>query len=143
MLSNKWNRITKYISESELVEDVEEIQREIEEVSKLAKDRIKDIILRAAYLKEMKNDAMNDSFFPRNDIGRFLDAEIFPNNQSEYKALDLYNNYNTWCNSNERTRPIRRNKFYEVLKSGKRVKFEHRSYGDYFVFTLDNSEKTS
>ena len=146
MLSNKWNRIVKYISESELVEDVEEIQKEIEEISELTKNRIIEILSRNKSLveikKEMVSNSLSDSFFPYNDISNFLDREIFTDERSEYKANELYLQYKFYCDDYERTQPIGKNKFYSILKLGKRIKFQHRIDGDYFIFELDN-EKTA
>jgi phage/plasmid-associated DNA primase len=78
-----------------------------------------------------------DWLIKSNTITQFLHEEILSGTENEYKAKELYDQYKDWCKDEEARKPYGKNKFYDMLKLEPRVTFEHKIYGDYFVFELN------
>src|SRR4030066_432546 len=97
MLSNKWNRIRKNISELQLIEDAKEIIREIEEIKILAEKRLKKISSSVVFEDDtnMINSKIPNMF--SNTITQFLYEEIFPGTEPAFPSKELYEKYKNWC----------------------------------------------
>lgn len=72
-----------------------------------------------------------------NRIAQFLNETIFSKNIKEIKTVLLYKTYKEWNKKDQDRKTYGKQKFYSILKLGKRVEFKHTIDGDYFVFKYE------
>jgi hypothetical protein len=136
MESTNFDDLKEEIKGCKTIEEINRMVYVINALNVLVKRRKKKILLDNPPEKEPKPISRASI----DHIAKFLNEEIFPRTEREIKRSVLYERYTKWNKKdpNNTRKTYSKNKFYRILKLGKRVQFKHTITGDYFVFELDN-----
>ena len=135
MEKDLYEELKKQIAECKTLSDLQEIRDNLNKALPIVRRRIdkaKSELLAKEKIKPISKSSMNR-------VAKFVTEEIFPGTEQEIKTSILYDRYKKWNRKDlESTKKTySKNKFYKILKLGKRVQFKHTITGDYFIFELD------
>ena len=140
MESTNFDDMKEEIKDCKTLEEINRMSYVVNELNILVKRRKKKLLLENHI--EIKPKTVSRSSM--NIIAKFLNEEIFPGNKQELKTSVLYDRYKKWNRQdpNEKRDRYSKNKFYRILKLGRRIHFKHTITGDYFIFDLDKEKQT-
>jgi len=140
MESTNFDDMKEEIKDCKTLEEINRMNHVVNEFSALIRRRKKKILLENPPIKETKPISKSSI----NRVAKFLNEVIFSGTEREIKTVVLYDIYKKWNREdpNEIKNRLSKNKFYRILKLGKRVQFKHTITGDYFIFDLDKEKQT-
>jgi hypothetical protein len=128
-----FNELKKEIKSNKNVDEIKQLKNALKGIIQVASFQIKKILIE----NPPEPKPISRSSIDR--IAKFINEEIFPRSEKEIKTSVLYDRYKKWNKKDPEStkKTYTKNKFYKILKLGKRVTFKHALTGDYFIFELN------